>query len=150
MSIKQGWPVHVVIWSDDNSGALPLVTGDTWPGEPEEQGNAVVLTLMTDVALGMGLLVLELIMVPGWGPGVWKGWCFRGINPADGCYQTLGWNGMDKTFDVMCFSYFVTAFVGFPSILFCFASGIIPACHSYIISLFHPNIILSCHVPCIL
>ena len=29
-------------------------------------------------------------------------------------------NGTDKTFDVMCFSYIVTAFVGFPSVLFWF------------------------------
>ena len=48
---------------------LPLVTGDTCPVEPVEQGNAVVLTLMTGVALGMGLVVLELIMVPDWGLG---------------------------------------------------------------------------------
>ena len=25
------------ILNDDNSGVLPLVTGDTWPGETEEQ-----------------------------------------------------------------------------------------------------------------
>ena len=43
---------------------LPLVTGNTWPGE---QGNAVVLGLITGVALEMGLLVLELIMGADWG-----------------------------------------------------------------------------------
>ena len=48
---------------------FPLVTGDTWPGEPGEEGNAVVLTLMTDVALEMGLLVVELMMGPDWGLG---------------------------------------------------------------------------------
>ena len=43
------------------------MTGDTWPGE---QGHAVVLALMTGVALEMELLVLELIMGPDWGLGV--------------------------------------------------------------------------------
>ena len=48
---------------------LPLVAGDTWHGEPGEQGKAVILTLMTGVALEMRLLVLELIMWPDWGLG---------------------------------------------------------------------------------
>ena len=52
-----------------NSGALPLVTGDTWPGETGEQGIAVVLTLMTGVDLEMGLLVVELMMGSDWGLG---------------------------------------------------------------------------------
>ena len=38
---------------------------------------------MTGVALEMGLLVLELIMWPGWGAGVGKGWAFLDINPTD-------------------------------------------------------------------
>ena len=48
---------------------MPLVTGDTWPGETEEQGNIAVLALITGVALGMGLQVMELITVPDWGLG---------------------------------------------------------------------------------
>ena len=48
---------------------LPLVTGDNWAGETGEQGIAVVLALMTGVALEMGLLVVELIMGPDWGLG---------------------------------------------------------------------------------
>ena len=46
---------------------MSLVTGDKWPGG---QDNAVVLSLVTGVALEMGLLVLELIMWPHWGWGV--------------------------------------------------------------------------------
>ena len=45
------------------------MTGDTWPGEVGEQGIAVVLPLMTGVALEMGLLVVELMMGPDWGLG---------------------------------------------------------------------------------
>ena len=45
------------------------MTGDTWPGDTEEQGIAVVLTLMTGVALEMGLLVVELVMGPDRGLG---------------------------------------------------------------------------------
>ena len=46
------------------------MTGDTWPGETEEQGNtAVLLALMTGVALELGLQVIELITVPDWGQG---------------------------------------------------------------------------------
>ena len=37
------------------SGALSLVTGVTWPGVTEEQGNTGVLVLMTGVAPGVGL-----------------------------------------------------------------------------------------------
>ena len=43
------------------------MTGDTWPGDTEGQGIAVVLTLMTGVALEMGLLVVELVMGPDMG-----------------------------------------------------------------------------------
>ena len=43
------------------------MTGDTWPGETEEHGKAAVLALMTGVALGLGLQVIELITVPDWG-----------------------------------------------------------------------------------
>ena len=51
------------------SGALHLVTGDTWSGEGEEQGNTAVLALITCVALWLGLKVMELIAVPEWGLG---------------------------------------------------------------------------------
>ena len=50
--------------NDANSGALSLVTGDTCGGE---LGKAVVLALMTGVAKAMGLMMLELIVWPGWG-----------------------------------------------------------------------------------
>ena len=45
------------------------MTGETWAGETGEQGIAVVLTLMTGVALEMGLLVVELMTWPNWGLG---------------------------------------------------------------------------------
>ena len=54
------------VLNDANSGALFLVTGDTWRGG---QGKSVVLALMTGVALEMGLMVLALIMWPSWGLG---------------------------------------------------------------------------------
>ena len=56
-----------------------MVAGDPWPREPGEQGNAVVLALMTGVALGMGLLVLELIMVPNWGLGCGRAGASRAL-----------------------------------------------------------------------
>ena len=45
------------------------MTGETWPCEPREQGNYVILTLMTGVALEMGFLVVELNIEPDWGLG---------------------------------------------------------------------------------
>ena len=48
------------------------MTGDTWPGETGEKGIAAVLTLMTGVALEMGLLVVELMLGADWGR-----WCGR-------------------------------------------------------------------------
>ena len=53
----------------DLHGALPLVTGVTWSGVTEEQRNTGVLVLMTGVALGVGLEVIESITVPNWGLG---------------------------------------------------------------------------------
>ena len=44
--------------------------GDTWPSETGEKGIAVVLTLMTGVALEMGLLVVELKLGPTGSGGV--------------------------------------------------------------------------------
>ena len=52
------------------------MTGDTWPGG---RSNAVVLALMTGVALEMGLLVLQLIMWPDWGLGCGRAGASRAL-----------------------------------------------------------------------
>ena len=54
------------VLKDANSGALSLATDDTWGGGQDKTG---ALTLMPGVALEMGLMVVELILWPGWGLG---------------------------------------------------------------------------------
>ena len=46
------------------------MTGDIWVGGLGGQGIAVLLTLLTGVALDMGLLVVKLMEWPNWGWGV--------------------------------------------------------------------------------
>ena len=58
------------------------MTSDTLAGELGAQGIAVVLTLMTGVALEMGLLVVELMTWPNWGLV-----CGGGGNPTDRSHQ---------------------------------------------------------------
>ena len=43
------------------------IPSDTWAGDLGGQGIAILLTLMTGVALEMGLVVVELMAWPNWG-----------------------------------------------------------------------------------
>ena len=43
------------------------MTGVTWRGVTEEQRDTCLLALMTGVAGGVGLQVIEAITVPDWG-----------------------------------------------------------------------------------
>ena len=63
-----GW--QLLLWRFEvrkTSGALPLLTGVTWQGVTKEQCNTGVLALMTGVAPGVGLLVIEALTGPDWG-----------------------------------------------------------------------------------
>ena len=56
------------------------------------QGIAILLTLMTGVALDMGFLVSELMVWPNWEVGGGGGWqeAGRGLNPTDRSHQAWG------------------------------------------------------------
>ena len=65
------------------------MTGDTWAGRLGAQRIAVLLTLMTGVALDMGLLAVELMAWPNWHVGCGGEQTPRGFNP-DRSHQAWG------------------------------------------------------------